>query len=106
MAQRAISAQSHFNPSIFFALPPRIAAFSASEIGSRVTCAVSAPMNGSSLPNNNCDTPELKILLVFEIRIGCDENRVAFLLRRIKQLAVLELGPAALICGGDFMLRQ
>ena len=56
--------------------------------------------------NDNCDTPELKILLVFEIRIGCDENRVAFLLRRIEQLAVLELGPATLICGGDFMLRQ
>jgi len=43
---------------------------------------------------------------VFEIRIGCDENRVALLLRRIKQLAVLKPGPAAFICGGDFMLRQ
>ncbi len=56
--------------------------------------------------DNDCDAPKLEILLVFEIRIGCHEDCVALLLRRIKQLAVLEPGPAALIGGGDFMLRR
>jgi hypothetical protein len=40
--------------------------------------------------DNDCDAPELEILLVFEIRIGCHEDGVAFVLRRIKQLAVLK----------------
>ena len=67
---------------------------------------LNAPMRIQQIAEVQHVEPELQILLVFEIRIGCDENRVAFLLRRIKQLAVLELGPATLICGGDFMLRQ
>ena len=53
----ALHGESKHHPNTCAAFRPRISALSVSEIGSRVTCAVSAPMNGSSVPNRICETP-------------------------------------------------
>ena len=45
-------------------------------------------------------------MLVFEIRVSGDEHGEVLLLGRVQQLAVLQLRPAALIRGGNFVMRQ
>jgi hypothetical protein len=54
-------AERQARPNMRAALPPRIAALSASDTGKRITCAVSEPMNGSSVPNRTWPTPTAPI---------------------------------------------
>lgn len=44
--------------------------------------------------------------MVPEIGVSRDQNLEAILLGRVKQIAVIQLRPAALVGGGDFMVRQ
>ena len=44
--------------------------------------------------------------MVSEARVGRNKNLEAFALGRVKQLAILERGPAAFVRCRDFVLRQ
>ncbi len=56
--------------------------------------------------HNDRQAPVSKVLLVSKLRVGGDQERKSFALGRIEQLAVAQLRPAALVGGGDFVLRQ
>ncbi len=43
---------------------------------------------------------------MFEVRIGRHKHGEVFLLGRVQQLSILKPRPSALVCGGNFVLRQ
>ncbi|MDQ3959611.1 MAG: hypothetical protein M3255_04830 [Pseudomonadota bacterium] len=56
--------------------------------------------------NNDCNASRPKVLLMPEVLIGRDENLKPFSFCCVKQFAVLQRRPAALVCGRDFVLPQ
>jgi hypothetical protein len=55
---------------------------------------------------NDGEPSRREILLRLEVRVGRYKDGEAFLLSRVEQLSVLELGPASLMGGCHFMRRQ
>ena len=62
------------------------------------------PTGGAQYDDRNA--PRFQVLLVPEVRIGCDEDSKSTVLSGVEKFAVLQLRPAALVGGGDFVVRQ
>ena len=45
-------------------------------------------------------------MLVSEVGVGCNQDLEGVPLRRIQQIAILQFRPAALVGGGNFVMRQ
>jgi hypothetical protein len=60
----------------------------AASIASTVEGSVLNARQARSCKHNDCDSPTLEILLVFQIRIGSHQHSKTVLLGRVKQLAV------------------
>ena len=66
----------------------------------------SRPTRGHQHDNREAPCTCIEIDVMSQVHVGRHKGREAIGFRRVKQLAVAQLRPAALVRGGDFVLRQ